>query len=355
MSRFLDERLQSLCAYTPGEQPQDKKYIKLNTNESPFPPSPKVIEAISAAEVADLRLYSDPSTKVLTAEIAKRFGVLPENIYTSNGSDDILNFTCMAFCGAKKGVAFPEISYGFYEVYAELYNLDCKKIPLNADFSINPSDYFGLGRTILIANPNAPTGMALPKSAIEEIVKNNPNDVVLVDEAYVDFGAESSVELVKKYKNVIVCHTMSKSRSLAGARLGYAIADAGLIEDLNKIKFSTNPYAINRLSSIAGIESMRDEEYFQNNCKKIIKIREKTINELEKLGFFTLPSCANFIFTKKIGVSGQLIYEKLREHGILVRHFTKPEICDYMRITIGSQSEMDSLVCELEKILGEVQ
>lgn len=354
MSRFLDARLQSLCAYTPGEQPQDKKYIKLNTNESPFAPSPLVIEAITAEQVADLRLYSDPATKALTAEIAKYFDVSDENVYTANGSDDILNFTCMAFCGEGKGIAFPEISYGFYEVYAELYNLDVKKIPLCADFSIHPKDYYNLGRTILIANPNAPTGIALSKAEIEDIVKNNPDDVVLVDEAYVDFGAESCVELTRRYKNVIVCQTMSKSRSLAGARLGYAIADAELIADLNKIKFSTNPYAINRLSSLAGTYSMRDDVYFKDNCKAIIATRETTVAELEALGFATLPSCANFIFTRKESVSGEVLYTKLREHGILVRHFSKPEICDFLRISIGSNDEMQAFITAMKKILQEV-
>jgi len=354
MSRFMDSRFAALTAYTPGEQPLDKKYIKLNTNESPYPPAPGVIEAITSKEVADLRLYSDPATRALTAAIAESFGVEKEMVYTGNGSDDILNFTFMAFCGKNKGAAFPEISYGFYEVYGELYGIDCKKVPLREDFTIDPADYYDLGRTIVIANPNAPTGIALTKEQIIGILENNPNDVVLIDEAYVDFGGESCVSLVKKYKNLIVAQTFSKSRSLAGARLGFAIADSELIADLNKIKYSTNPYCINRLTSLAGIASIRDKEYFEANCKKIMDTRSMTVDQLSKRGFETLPSCANFIFTRKPGVSGTWLYEQLRERGILVRHFTKPAIVDFLRVTIGTPEEMKAFIDTIDEILKEV-
>ena len=354
MSRFLDSRFAALDAYTPGEQPLDKKYIKLNTNESPYPPAPGVIEAINSDEVADLRLYSDPATRALTAAIAEHFGVERDMVYTGNGSDDILNFTFMAFCGANKGAAFPEISYGFYEVYGQLYNIDCKKVPLKADFTIDPTDYYGLGRTIVMANPNAPTGIALTKEQIVGILENNPDDVVLIDEAYVDFGGESCVSLVKDYKNLIVAQTFSKSRSLAGARLGFAIADAELIADLNKIKYSTNPYCINRLTSLAGIASIRDTEYFEANCKKIIATRDYTVAELDKRGFETLPSSANFIFTRKAGVSGTLLYEQLKAKGILVRHFKKEAIEPFLRVTIGTPEEMQAFISVIDEILKEV-
>ena len=353
MSRFLDARFSSLEAYTPGEQPLDKKYIKLNTNESPYPPAPGVIEAITSREVADLRLYSDPATRALTAAIAGHFGVSTDMVYTGNGSDDILNFTFMAFCGKSKGVAFPAVSYGFYEVYGTLYGLDCLQVPLKDDFSIDPQDYYGLGRTIVIANPNAPTGMALSRQEIIGILEHNPDDVVLIDEAYVDFGAESCVELTKSYKNLIVAQTFSKSRSLAGARLGFAIGDAALIADLNTIKFSTNPYCINRLTSLAGIASIQDDSYFKRNCEKIMRTRAAAVSGLDALGFVTLPSCANFIFTRKPGLSGTQLYERLREQGILVRHFSKACICDWLRITIGTPEEMQALLLALEAIVKE--
>ena len=263
MSRFLAERYATLAAYTPGEQPTDQKYIKLNTNESPFPPSPGVIQAINQDAVEALRLYPDPECGALREQLAARFGFEKENLFVSNGSDDILNFSFMAFCdGNRCGAAFPEISYGFYKVYADLYGVDAKMIPLAKDFSICESDYFGLDRTVVIANPNAPTGIALSVAQIEAILQSNPDNVVLIDEAYVDFGAESCVELVRSYDNLLVVRTFSKSYSLAGGRLGFAIGNQGLIEDLNKIKYSTNPYNINRLTMIAGTEAIKENDYY---------------------------------------------------------------------------------------------
>jgi histidinol-phosphate aminotransferase len=307
MSRFLDRRFQNLEVYTPGEQPLDKQYVKLNTNESPYPPAPGVIAAVSAEEVADLRLYSDPATRALSAAIAERFGVAPDMVYTGNGSDDILNFTFMAFCGQNKGAAFPEISYGFYEVYGALYGIDCLQIPLKPDFTIDPTDYYELGRTVVIANPNAPTGIALTRDQIVGILEHNRDDVVLIDEAYVDFGAESCAGLVGQYKNLIVAQTFSKSRSLAGARLGFALGDRALIADLNKIKFSTNPYCINRLTSLAGIAAIRDEAYFRANCQKIMDTRAYTTAELEKRGFEVLPSSANSSSPGRRGWTGRAL------------------------------------------------
>ncbi len=351
MSRFLNENLKGLEAYTPGEQPRDKKYIKLNTNESPYPPSPEVIAAVNASEVADLRLYSDPLCKTLKEKLAARYEVNHENVFVSNGSDESLNFYFMAFCSKENPVIFPEISYGFYKVFAELYGISYETIPLCDDFSIDINDYIGIDKNIVIANPNAPTGLALPLSDIECIVKSNPDNIVLIDEAYVDFGAESAVSLTKKYDNLLVVQTFSKSRSLAGARLGFAIGNAEIIADLEKIKYSTNPYNINRLTLVAGAAAIDSDDYFTENCKRIMKTRKYTEDELTKLGFNCIPSCANFIFAKSDKISGQTLYEKLKDKGVLVRHFNTSAICEYNRITIGTDEEMKTFIEKVKECL----
>ncbi len=354
MSRFLNEKFSSLEAYTPGEQPRDMKYIKLNTNESPFPPSEKVVEAVNSDEVKKLRLYPDPEGKELKGAIAKLYGVNAENVFISNGSDEILNFTFMSFFD-KKGVVFPEISYGFYKVYADLYALDYEMIPLCDDFSIDPKDYMNTGRGVVIANPNAPTGLCLSAGDVEKIVQTNRDSVVLIDEAYVDFGGESVIGLTKKYDNLIVCCTYSKSRSLAGARLGFAIANKELICDLEKIKYSTNPYNINRLTMAAGLAAINDNDYYMNNCRVIEENREYATRELENLGFLVLPSKANFIFAKSDRVDGQMLYLELKSRGILVRHFSAEKIKDFNRITVGTKDEMSALIDAVKEILGEVR
>ena len=349
MKSFMVSRYASLEAYVPGEQPRDMEYVKLNTNESPFPPSPKVIEAITEAEVEKLKLYSDPEGKDLRDAIAAHFGYKRENILLGNGSDEILAFAFFAFCAGEK-VLFPDITYGFYPVYAELVGAKAEIIPLKEDFSIDVNDYTGNKGMVVIANPNAPTGMLMPLSEIERIIAANPDNVVLIDEAYVDFGGESAAGLVAKYGNLIVARTYSKSRSLAGARLGFAIASEGLISDMNRIKYSLNPYNINRLTLLAGKASIEDNEYFEKNIKAIIEAREYTVRELEKRGFSVLPSCANFIFAKKDGKSGEELYKELKKRGVLVRHFTKERIKDYLRITIGTKEQMDVLLCKLDEI-----
>ncbi len=353
MSKFLNESLKALESYTPGEQPRDKKYIKLNTNESPYPPSKEVIDAISKEEVSDLRLYSDPVCKSLKEKIAKEYDIKSENVFVSNGSDESLNFFFMAFCGKEKPVVFPEISYGFYKVFAELYQIPYCAIPLNNDFSLNINDYININKNIVIANPNAPTGLALSPEEIEKIVSSNPDNLVLIDEAYVDFGAKSVIPLTKKYENLLVVQTFSKSRSLAGARLGYAIGNKEIIADLEKIKYSTNPYNVNRLTLKAGEAAIDSQEYFDNNCKEIIKVRKYTETELKKLGFFSIPSSANFIFAKSDKISGQKLYEMLKEKGVLVRHFTSDKICDFNRITIGTQSDMEIFIEKVRECLNE--
>lgn len=354
MSKFLSRRFSSLVPYTPGEQPRDMEYVKLNTNESPFPPSPKVIEAVNSDEVKKLNLYPDPTGKALISKLAQTYDVGEENVFISNGSDDILNFSFMAFCDKDKGAAFPEISYGFYEVYAELYGVEYKKVPLNNDFSINISDYFEANKTVVIANPNAPTGLALTTAQVEEILKANPNDVVIIDEAYVDFGAESCVPLTKKYNNLIVVMTYSKSRSLAGGRLGFAVADKELIQDLNTIKYSTNPYNINRLTMAAGIASLEDAEYYRNCNKNTAEVREYTKAELQKRGFTLTDSKANFLFAKSDKIGGEEYYLSLKARGVLVRHFRNDKIKDYVRITIGTKEQMDILLSKTDDILSEV-
>lgn len=350
MSRFLNARFSSLEAYTPGEQPTDMKYIKLNTNESPFPPSEGVIAALDRSAAENLRLYPDPECTELKRALALEYGTTPANVFVSNGSDEILNFAFMSFFD--DGVVFPDITYGFYRVYADLYSLKYREIPLDGDFRIRTENYIGTKSNIVIANPNAPTGIALPVSEIERIVASNPEHTVLVDEAYVDFGAQSCVPLTEKYKNLIVCATYSKSRSMAGARLGFAIADAALIADLEKIRFSTNPYNINRLTLAAGAAALRDAEYYRKNCRIIEENREYTADGLRDLGFSVLPSSANFIFASSPDIGGTELYLKLRKRGILVRHFTLDRIKEYNRITIGTAQQMETLLREVKNIIG---
>ena len=353
MSRFLIDNYRGLEAYTPGEQPTDMKYIKLNTNESPYPPSAGVLAALSSDEVAKLNLYPDPECKELKDALASLYGVARENVFLSNGSDDILNFSFMAFCGGQMPVKFPEISYGFYKVYAELYGVDYTAVPLREDFSIDIRDYMGNDANVVIANPNAPTGIALSLDEIEQIVKANPDHLVLIDEAYVDFGGESAVALTKRYDNLLVVGTYSKSRSMAGARLGFAFGNREIIADLEKIKFSTNPYNINRLTLLAGKAAVLDNDYYMENCQRIIKTREFTVKALADLGFTVTDSKANFIFAKSDSVSGETLYKELKARGILVRHFSSPKICEYNRITIGTREQMQALVDAIADILKQ--
>ena len=355
MSEFLNSKFSGLTAYVPGEQPRDMNYIKLNTNESPFPPSKKVIKAINSGEVKKLRLYSDPTAKELKEKIANLYGVKSDNIYLANGSDDILNFSFMVFSGEKGEVAFPKISYGFYKVFAQLYGLNAEEIPLKSDFSIDYKDYLNKNKLIVIANPNAPTGLSLSLSEIEEIVKTNPQNIVLIDEAYVDFGGESAIKLTKKYNNLLVCCTFSKSRCLAGARLGFAIGNAEIIRDLELIKYSTNPYNINRLTLVAGAAAIDDNDYYVSKCKEIIKNRIFTANELKKIGFEVIDSCANFIFAKSSWIKGEELYKRLKAKGVLVRHFSDKAICDYNRITIGTLKQMKKLIKAVEEIKEEIK
>ncbi len=352
MSRFFSNKFSDLEAYVPGEQPKDMQYIKLNTNESPFPPSESVVRA-AEEEAGRLNLYSDPECTPLVAKLAELYGVDRSMVITTNGSDEVLNFAFMAFSDSDHPIAFPDITYGFYPVFAKLSGIPYTEIPLREDFSIDPADYIGRGTNIVIANPNAPTGIALSLSTIEKIVATNPDNVVIIDEAYVDFGAESAISLVSRYDNLLVTGTFSKSRSLAGARLGFGIASEAIIRDLNTIKYSTNPYNVNRMTMLAGYRALCDNEYYMNNCKTVMENREYTKSALEALGFTVLPSKANFLFASSEKISGELLYKKLKERGILVRHFSKEKIKDFNRITIGTREQMQTFICKTAEILKE--
>ena len=354
MSRFLSREAGRLAPYTPGEQPTDAQYIKLNTNDSPFPPSPKVVKAISRAELLKLDLYPDPTCGTLHRAIAAYYGLKPENVLAANGSDEVLAFAFRAFCGEGKGVAYADITYGFYKSQAALFGLNATVIPLREDFTLNVDDYMDFPGTIVIANPNAPTGMAVPRTDIQRLLEANPDRVVIVDEAYVDFGAESCVPMIYRYDNLLVTQTMSKSRSLAGGRVGYALGSPELIADLNRVKYSFHPYNVNRLSIAAGAAAVADEAYFAACTAAIRQTRAWTVGELENLGFTVLPSQANFVFARHSQLPGETLYRKLKENGVLVRWFDADRIRDYIRITIGSMEQMETLVEELTAILEEL-
>jgi len=349
MSRFLSDRHTSLNAYTPGEQPADMEYIKLNTNESPYKPAPGVISAVTESELNKLNLYPNPDGVRIIRRIAEFYGVKPENVIIGNGSDELLAFSFIAFF--ENGVVFPDVTYGFYPVYAALYGIPYKRIALSDDLSINVKDYVAIGSNITLANPNAPTGIALKSRDIETIVSSNPDNIVLLDEAYIDFGGESAIPLTHKYDNLLVMHTYSKARSMAGARLAYAIASAPIIDDLRKMKYSFNPYNVNRLTQLMGEAALNEEAYYGEKRREIITMREYTEKKLRELGFEMTDSSANFLFAKHPGSSGNGLYSRLKQAGILVRQWNKPRISDYIRITIGTKGQMDALIAALKEIL----
>ena len=351
MSRFLSNEAARLAPYTPGEQPKELKYVKLNTNESPFPPSPLVIKRASEASKV-LQLYSDPDCSILINKLSEVYGVAPERLIATNGSDEALEFALMAFCDGEHPIAFPDITYGFYPVFAEKNGIPYEEIPLNDDLTVNVEDYIGINKNIVIANPNAPTGIALPLSDIERIVASNPDNVVIIDEAYVDFGGESAVKLTEKYDNLLVVQTFSKSRSLAGARLGFAIGSPELIADMHTLRYSTNPYNVNRMTCAAGYAALTENGYYMQNAETIKRTRAYTAAELEKRGFSVTDSKANFLFVRHDKISGEKLYLGLKEHGVLVRHFKKERIKDYCRITVGTAMEMKTLLDKTDMILG---
>ena len=350
MSKFLVEKLQSLAAYVPGEQPQDKSYVKLNTNESPFGPAPTVVKAISDA-AADLQLYPDCDCNAVLSRLSSVYGLKKEQLIVCNGSDELLDFAILAFSDEDHPVYFPDITYGCYPVFSDKYCVPYVTVPLRDDFTIDINDYLDLDGTIILANPNAPTGLALSVSDIEKVVAAKNDRVVIVDEAYVDFGTETCLPLIDKYDNILVVRTMSKSSSLAGARLGFAAGSRELISDLYRIKYSTNPYNINRLSAAAGSAVLDSMDYVKQNCRAIMEIRSYTSDRLRQLGFEMTDSLANFIFVTHPKYKAEELYLKLKDMGVLVRFFGKKRIENYLRITIGSREQMDTLISCLEKIM----
>ncbi len=354
MSRFLTDKQKNLVPYTPGEQPKILNLIKLNTNESPYPPAPQVVAA-AEEEAGRLHLYPDPTCSALCEAFAKRCGVDADEVIAVNGSDEILNFAFMAFCDEDRPAVFPDITYGFYPVFADLNHVPYTEIPLEEDLSVNPEQYTGIGKTIFLANPNAPTGIALSRDTVERIVASNPDSVVVVDEAYVDFGAETCIPLIKKYDNLLVTQTFSKSRSMAGARLGFGVGCKDLIRDLNTVRYSTNPYNINRMTMAAGIATLKYDEITVENCNAVRKTRAKTAEAMKKLGFEMTESTANFLFAKHPGVDGKELYLRLKDRGILIRHFDKARICQYNRITVGTPEQMNALIGAIKEILEEQQ
>lgn len=353
MSRFFTSKLAGLVPYTPGEQPANPRgWIKLNTNENPFPPSPLVLEALNRAETERLRLYSDPECRDFLDALAATYGVEPSQVIASNGSDETLAFCFQAFC--ERGAAFPDITYGFYTVFADLYGVPKQIVPLREDFSVAVADYEGLQQTLFVANPNAPTGLALSRAEIETLLLQNPDRLVVIDEAYVDFGAESATPLLSAHENLLIVGTFSKSRSLAGARLGFAVGSPALIADLNAVKFSFNPYNVNRLTLAAGRAALADEDYFERCSRAVCHNRERTSAQLASLGFTLTDSKANFLFAKcPDGLSGKNYFDGLRARDILVRRWDAPRIADWLRITVGTAEQMDALVAATKEILKE--
>ena len=352
MNRFLSKVARNVEPYTPGEQPKDMRYIKLNTNESPYGPGSAVLSTIKNYDTDKMRLYPSPDMLELKIAIAKRNNIEANQVFAANGSDEVLAMIFMAYTNPDKPVYFADITYGFYGVYSELFGTKTNIVPLSDDLSINSSDYNNLSGAIFIANPNAPTGLLLDKATIENIIINNPNAIVIIDEAYVDFADDASViSLINKFDNLIVVQTFSKSRGLAGARLGFAFANKEIIEGLERIKFSFNPYNINRVTEAIGIASLNDNLYFLETVQKIKTTRERIKAEMQKMGFFITNSKSNFLFAKHEKISGEDVYTKLRQNGILVRYFGKERIKDYVRITIGTDDEMNQLLTELKKVV----
>lgn len=350
MSQYWSKLVHNLDPYVPGEQPKDQRYIKLNTNECPYPPSPKALEAIHAAADETLRLYPDPNADALKDAIAGYYGVTRANVFTGNGSDEVLAHIFHGLLKHDDPIQYPDISYSFYPVYANLYQIEAERIPLREDFSLNLADFGGKNGGIIFPNPNAPTSMAVGLDAIEALLQVNRDSVVVVDEAYIDFGGETAIPLTAKYPNLLVVQTFSKSRSLAGLRVGFAVGHVDLIDALERVKNSFNSYPLGRMALAGAAAAMRDREYFETTRQKIIATREATVQKLTELGFTVLPSAANFLFARPPKGNAEAIYLALKQRGVLVRYFNKPRINEYLRITIGTDEEMS----EFLRILAEL-
>ncbi|MDC4541530.1 histidinol-phosphate transaminase [Acinetobacter baumannii] len=350
--RFWSPEVRELEPYVPGEQPKIQNLLKLNTNENPYPPSPKVVEAVQEVlhEQADvLRLYPDPDATVLKQAIAKQQNIDVSQVFVGNGSDEVLAHIFKAFFLQDEPILYPDITYSFYPVYSQFFGTKTKEIPLNENFEIDVRDYTQPNGGVIITNPNAPTSIALSLAEIEQVLQANPDRVVVIDEAYVDFGAESAVSLINRYENLVVCQTTSKSRSLAGLRVGFAIAQSHLIAALEAVKNSFNSYPIDRFAIAAAVASFEDQAYFEEQCQKVISSREKLVRDLTELGFNVLPSKANFIFAKHSQHDAGQLAQKLREQGIIVRYFNKPRINQFLRITVGTDEQNARLVQTLKQ------
>lgn len=354
MSKYWSEITKSIEPYVCGEQPKDKKYIKLNTNESPYPPSPKVLEAIKNAANGDLRLYPDPDCDEFRKAIAEYYNLSKDEIFIGNGSDEVLAFSFLTFFNTNETIIFPDISYSFYPVYAGLYNLNYRLAKLEDDFSISVSEFAEKNGGVIIPNPNAPTGRCLDTDSIKRILNYNSNKVVIIDEAYIDFGGNSVVGLIKEYDNLLVVQTLSKSRSLAGIRVGFAMGNKGLIQGLNRVKNSFNSYTIDRVAAAAAVTAIKDKEYFTECVTKVINTRERIVKKLNSLGFNVIPSKANFIFITHKDYAASDLFTKLREKSVLVRYFNKERINNYLRVSIGSDEEMDFFIEKLQEIMDEI-
>ena len=352
MSKYWSDLVKKVEPYVPGEQPKDRKYIKLNTNENPYPPSPRALEAIRKAADDTLKLYPEPECESLCKVIGQYFNLKKEQVFVGNGSDEVLAFSFMAFFNPRKPILFPDITYSFYPVYSELFDIDYRLVPLDEEFNVPVGKFHDENGGIIIPNPNAPTSKFLPLESIKSILERNMDSVVIIDEAYVDFGGESAARLINEFPNLLVIHTLSKSHSLAGLRIGFALGHRDLTEALRRIKNSINSYTIDRLALAGAIEAMKDEKYFRKTRSKIIRTRERITAELKEIGFKVVDSTANFVFISHKSVDGGTIFQKLRLDGILVRYFNKPRINNFLRVSIGTDEEMDRLLEALKKIIA---
>lgn len=355
MNRFWSDTVRNISPYIPGEQPKDKKYIKLNTNENPYPTSPKVIEAIRKETGSILRLYPDPEASFLKEALSDFYRLEPNQVFAGNGSDEVLAFCFPAFFNQGDIISFPEITYSFYPVYAKLYGIGYETVALNNDFTIDLDRFPGHVKGVLLANPNAPTGIAIGLNEIEAFINKHHDKLIIIDEAYVDFGAESAVPLVNDYENLLVVQTFSKSRSLAGLRIGFALGNKNLIEALNRVKNSFNSYTLDRIAQKAATAAIMDKEYFAGICGRIVKTREATAKKLISIGFNVLPSKANFLFVSHDKLSGRELFTRLKADGILVRHFDMKGIENFLRISIGTDEEMEILVDRLSSYVNPVR
>lgn len=351
MSKYWNETVKKIEPYVPGEQPQDKKYIKLNTNENPYPPSPKAIYAMSKALNEKLKLYPDPLCRDLIKEISLAYNLSENEVFVGNGSDEVLGMAFLAFFSKEKKVSFPDISYSFYEVYGNFFNVTYDEIPLDENFDIPLHKFEKTKGGCILPNPNAPTSKYIKVEKLKELLVAKKDEVIIIDEAYIDFGGQSMAQFIKEYDNLLVIQTFSKSRSLAGIRVGFAMGSKELIEGLNRVKNSFNSYTLDSVAIAGATASIMDKEYFEETRKRIINTREKTIEEFNKLGFTSFKSKANFIFTRHKELKGEFLYKTLKDNGILVRYFNKPRINNYLRITIGTEEEMDILINVLKKII----